>query len=104
MTDFYYNITNLTQPNNTMVEVAQWINEVTGGVFWFATVFVIWIVMFVSFLPFGEKKSMLTSAFIANVYSYLLAAMGLMDISLSLIPTIILVFMAIFNIVQGGSN
>ena len=104
MVNFYYNLTNLTNPNNTLVEVAAYANEVTGGVFWFLTIFILWAIMFVGMLPFGEKRALLSSTFVATIYSYLLAAMGLMDMSLSIIPTIMLVFMVFINMLQSGSN
>lgn len=104
MVDFFYNLSNLTKINNTLVDVARYTNEVTGGMFWFMTVFIFWAIMFVGMLPYGEKRALLSSTFVATIYSYLLAAMGLMDMSLSIIPTIILVFMVFINMLQSGSN
>ena len=102
MTDFFYNLTNLTKANNTAVDVARYVNEVTGGVFWIATVFVFWIILFVALVPFGERKALLSSTFSVAIYSYLLAAMGLMDVTFSLLPTIALVFIVLINVLSEG--
>jgi len=106
MPSFLINMTNLTKVNNTFVDIMKFVNQegVTNGLFFIGTVFLVWIILFVGMMPFGEKKALLVSAFVASVYSYILAAMGLMDISLTFIPTMVVIFALFLNMLQSGSN
>jgi len=95
-TNFIYNITNLTNTNNTLVDIMKYTNEVTDGLFWLMSVFVVWFIVFGSLSRnYGTGRALVTSTFISMVYTVFLGAMGLMAIELVMIPIILTVFMTI---------
>lgn len=87
---YYFPLNNLTSSTN-ITGVAQYANEVTGGMFWLLIFFALWSVLFMSMAKFGEKKALTSSSFITALVSYMLAAMGLINVGYVLIPTAITV-------------
>lgn len=101
MTDYYFPLKNLTDTNN-ITGVANFVNEVTGGIFWLLIFLTAWVIMFMVFIRFGEKQALTVSSFGASLISYLLAGIGLINPGFVLIPTALTVFGVL--IMNGGNR
>lgn len=104
MADFYYNLTNLTQVNNTIADVMRYPNEVTGGMFWIISLPVLWIILFsVMVTRYGSRMALMSSLFATTGYSYVLASLGFISVSITLIFTIMTVFMILLMAIPRGT-
>lgn len=92
MADYYYPMKNLTSSEN-LTAVAQYMNEITGDLFWLVVVFAAWIIVFMALYRQGREIETFTStSFIVSIMTYLLAAMQLITAAWVIIPTIVTVF------------
>ena len=69
------NWTNITSP----ADLLQVPNTNTGGSFWSATLYMIWVVLLIVFAPFNIEVAFLVSAFFGIVAGMLLAYGGLIS-------------------------
>lgn len=72
-----YNLTNLTDSNNTL-QVAVAVDQISGGLFFNVILFAILIIMFVRLSVFGAQQAFMTSSFVTFILASILWAVGVL--------------------------
>lgn len=74
-----YNLTNLTDTNQTFVGAMSAANDVTGGWFWLVISIALWLVLTLAMRRNGILPAFVASSFITSVAGMLLVITGLVN-------------------------
>ena len=88
---YHFPTGNLTNASN-IVEIADYANDVTSGLFFPLMLFGVWIILFVAMLRWGERQAFTASSFSTALIAILLAAVELVNPVMILAPMGMTVF------------
>jgi len=89
MTDIY-NLDNVTQANN-LWEFTREINTLTGNLFGVLFLFVIFLIVFITFSKMDIKRTFVISSFVTSFIGVLFWSIGFIQFAILLIPISVLV-------------
>ena len=92
-----YDLTNLTNSDD-LVDVMGWANEPTDGMFWLATILLVWLIVYGTLTArFPSSEALITSLVLVNVYTILLATLNFVEPTIELLPLIAITLMVIIR-------
>lgn len=94
------NWTNVTTPGDLLAVP----NTNTGGNFWLAIIFMVWVVLIIAFLGIGFEGAILVASFIALVASLFLVYMNLVAWQWSLFFLGFIIFMILYIVWSSSKD
>lgn len=91
-----YNLTNFTA-SRTLIDIAAFNNEITGGWFFILLLFSIYMVSFISMKGFRTEKALLAASFIGFLSGTILSVLNLVNPTVGLITFAFLLITVLLN-------